>query len=278
LERNKFTFSQVAPTEIVVIPRGIKFQINAANSGPARGYICECFSGHFRLPDLGPIGANGLANVQDFKYPVADYEDSRETHVMLQKFLGKLFSAAVPHSPFDVVAWSGNYLPFKYSLKQFCAVNSVTFDHLDPSIFTVLTIPTSEPGVAALDFVVFPPRWAVQESTFRPPYYHKNCMSEFMGNIAGAYDAKPTGFSPGSASLHSIMVGHGPDANTYKAASDSKNAHFQGPVKMPEGSWSFMFETTYFLRLTQFAKEFQTDDKYHECWAGLPREFDPTRP
>jgi len=184
----------VSPGEIAVVQRGWRYAIFV--TGPSRGFIAEVFDGHFKLPELGPIGTNGLANARDFLHPVAAYEDRECNFTVIQKYSGDLFSATLDHSCFDVVAWTGAYVPYKYDLSKFCPVNSVLFDHMDPSIFTVLTCPTNSPGVASCDFVIFPPRWAVQEHTFRPPYYHRNCMSEFMGNIRGKYDAKPTGFFP----------------------------------------------------------------------------------
>ena len=234
---------RAAPGEFAVIPRGVKFSVALdapKGQAPTRGYICEVYDGHFIIPDLGPIGANGLANPRHFAAPTAWFENkafggktagtsptaavSSEPYELYNKFAGKMFVTEVETSPFDVVAWSGNYLPFKYDMAMFNTVNSVSFDHLDPSIFTVLTCQTASPGVAAIDFVVFPPRMAVQEDTFRPPYYHRNCMSEFMGNIMGQYDAKPEGFVPGSASLHSCMTGHGPDAATYDKFSRTESA------------------------------------------------------
>lgn len=272
--KTEFGELNVKPVEICIVPRGVRFQVSSVDGGPARGYICEPFDGHFQLPELGPIGSNGLANAKDFKYPVAKFENISAEYTLVQKFLGQLFHGAMDHSPFDVVAYSGNYLPCKYDMHKFCAVNSVTYDHLDPSIFTVLTVPTNEPGVACLDFVVFPPRWAVQENTFRPPYYHRNCMSEFMGNICGRYEAKPDGFLPGGGSLHSIMMGHGPDAKTYNKHSDAKKSNTHTAQRMPDDAYSFMFETTYFLRLTPWASQAPQDTEYYQCWEGLEKEFD----
>ena len=209
---------EVRPGEICVIQRGIRFKVDIASES-VRGYVCELFDGHFKLPDLGPIGTSGLANPRDFLTPVAWYENRETDFTIYTKFGGDLFSQKQNHSPFDVVAWHGNYTPYKYDLALFCAVNSVTYDHIDPSIFTVLTCQTADPGTAAMDFVIFPPRYMVQMDTFRPPYYHKNCMSELMGNICGAYEAKAKGFLPGGMTLHSCMVGHGPDANGFEKAS-----------------------------------------------------------
>jgi len=204
----------VAPLEICVIQRGIRFSIDLTEF--SRGWACEIFKGHFQIPDLGPIGANGLANPRDFDIPVAAYEKVSEEFTIVNKYLGEFFECKMDHSPFDVVAWHGNYAPYKYPLKKFNTMNTVSFDHPDPSIFTVLTAQTDEPGVATCDFVIFPPRWMVGEKTFRPPYYHRNCMSEFMGNIHGTYDAKEAGFGPGCSSLHSHMTPHGPEAEVFE--------------------------------------------------------------
>ena len=204
---SEFGKLKVEPKEIVVIPRGIRFSVDINQS--SRGWVCEIFNGHFRLPDLGPIGANCLANPRDFEAPVAWFEQKSENFEIFQKFGGKVFKCEMDHSPFDVVAWHGNYYPYKYNLEKFCTIGSISFDHPDPSIFTVLTCPSNEVGTAVCDFVIFPPRWLVGEHTFRPPYYHRNTMSEYMGNIYGVYDAKEKGFSPGCSSLHSCMTPHG---------------------------------------------------------------------
>lgn len=266
--QTEFGFLDVAPREIVVIQRGITFRV--AVDGPSRGYVCEVYGGHFQLPDLGPIGANGLANARDFLYPVAAYEDRDVEYVLVNKFGGRFFSALMKHSPFNVVAWHGNYAPYKYNLEHFNTMNSVSFDHPDPSIYTVLTCPTDTPGVALCDFVIFPPRWMVMDHSFRPPYYHRNLMSEFMGMIWGKYDAK-VGFQPGGASLHSCMTPHGPDTDTFIKASnvELKPEHFGGGL-------AFMFETTLMLRMTPWAHTApHRDMHYQKCWETLPRVFDP---
>jgi homogentisate 1,2-dioxygenase len=265
----------VAPREICVIQRGVRFSVDV--DGPSRGYVLEIFKGHFVLPDLGPIGANGLANPRDFLTPEAWYEDREDPFVIVNKFGGELFQAAMPFSPFNVVAWHGNYAPYKYDLDKFCCMNSVTFDHPDPSIYTVLTCQTDTPGLALADFVIFPTRWMVQEDTFRPPWYHRNVMSEFMGMVWGAYDAKEakgkSAFLPGGASLHSCCTPHGPDAVTFEKASTMELA----PVKFDKGL-AFMFETCHMLRLTEYAsKAPHLDHDYHKCWTALPKKFDPSK-
>eukprot|EP01059_Diplonema_ambulator_P028060 TRINITY_DN46774_c0_g1_i1.p1 TRINITY_DN46774_c0_g1~~TRINITY_DN46774_c0_g1_i1.p1 ORF type:complete len:451 (+),score=178.64 TRINITY_DN46774_c0_g1_i1:67-1419(+) len=260
---------QVRSGEICVIPRGLKFQVNNVSPN-CRGYVCEVFDGHFKIPDLGPIGANGLANPRDFLAPTAWYEDRVCAYKTFNKFGGDLWSYKADRSPFDVVGWHGNYVPVKYDLARFCAVNSVTFDHLDPSIFTVLTCQTADPGTAAMDFVIFPPRYMVQMNTFRPPYYHRNCMSEFMGNICGAYEAKEKGFQPGGATLHSCMTGHGPDAGGFEKASKLDTMEVQRPSKT---DLAFMFETTYMLKLSDFAYNNLKDEEYIKCWHGLKSHF-----
>ena len=258
----------VSPNEICVLPRGLKFRV-ALPDGKARGYICENYGAMFRLPELGPIGANGLANARDFQTPVAAYEDCDGDCKIIAKFQGNLWEAAIDHSPLDVVAWHGNYAPYKYDLARFNTMNTVSFDHPDPSIFTVLTSPSEIAGTANADFVIFPPRWMVAEKTFRPPWFHRNMMSEYMGLIHGAYDAKAEGFLPGGASLHNCMSAHGPDAETFAKASDAKLApHYI------RDTMAFMFETRYVIRPTKFALEtaaLQRD--YHECWQGLKKNF-----
>lgn len=257
-----------APGEIAVIPRGIKFRVELEER-QARGYICENYGLAFRLPDLGPIGANGLANPRDFLAPVADFEDLDGDFRIVSKFLGRLWEAEIDHSPLDVVAWHGNYYPYKYNLNLFNCINSVSFDHPDPSIYTVLTAPSAVPGTANCDFVIFPPRWMVAEHTFRPPWFHRNMMNEFMGLVFGQYDAKAEGFVPGGASLHNCMSGHGPDAETWEKATvaDLK------PVYLP-GTLAFMFETQMVVRPTRFALETRVlQHEYYECWQGLKNNF-----
>ncbi len=258
----------VVPGESCVIPRGIKFRVDLPD-GEARGYLCENYGALFRLPDLGPIGANGLANPRDFQYPVAAFEDLEGDFCLAARFQGNLWEARIGHSPLDVVAWHGNYAPYKYDLARYNTINSVSYDHPDPSIFTVLTSPLETPGTANVDFVIFPPRWVVAEHTFRPPYFHRNVMSEFMGLIFGQYEAKGTGFIPGGASLHNCMAGHGPDADAFEKASGADLA----PQKY-DHTLAFMFESRYVIRPTRYALEtaaLQPD--YFECWQGLRKNF-----
>ncbi|KAI0244016.1 hypothetical protein L0F63_003706 [Massospora cicadina] len=263
----------VHPTEICVIQRGIRFRVSLPD-GPSRGYVLEVFGAHFELPDLGPIGANGLANPRDFLTPVAAYEDLEESWSILNKYQGLIFQAEQSHSPFDVVAWHGNYAPYKYDLKKFNTMNTVSFDHADPSIFTVLTCKSNSPGTAIADFVIFPPRWTVAERSFRPPYYHRNIMSEFMGLIRGEYEAKADGFNPGGASLHSTMTGHGPDATAFQKGSEGELK----PVRLPENTMAFMFESSLMLKTTEWgSKESQVlDENYYKAWLDLPKLFNPS--
>ncbi|KAM7352857.1 homogentisate 1,2-dioxygenase [Cochliomyia hominivorax] len=266
----EFGKMKVSPNEICVIPQGIRYSVNV--SGPTRGYILEVYDNHFHLPDLGPIGANGLANPRDFLTPVAWFEDRQvKDFQIVSKFQGHLFVAKQNHSCFDVVAWHGNYVPYKYDLSKFNVINSVSFDHCDPSIFTVLTCPSSRYGTAIADFVIFPPRWSVQEHTFRPPYYHRNCMSEFMGLILGRYEAKEEGFMPGGATLHSMMTPHGPD---YKCFEGASNAKLQ-PERVAEGTQAFMFESSLSMAVTKWGEETcqKLDAKYYECWQALQNHF-----
>ena len=266
--RTEFGVLDIAPGEIAVVPRGVRFAVDL-QADSARGYVCENYGQLLRLPDLGPIGANGLANPRDFLAPIATYEDREGQFELLAKFAGKLWSAAIDHSPLDVVAWHGNYTPYKYNLAAFNAMNSVSFDHADPSIFTVLTSPSGIPGTANMDFVIFPPRWMVAEHTFRPPWFHRNVMSEYMGLVYGKYDAKAEGFLPGGGSLHNCMSGHGPDATTFEAAS---NAVLQ-PQKLDK-TMAFMFETRLLIHPTRIAMESpQLQKDYLQCWHGLKKHF-----
>jgi homogentisate 1,2-dioxygenase len=265
---------EAEPQEIVVIPRGVRFRVELLDTD-ARGYICENFGAHFRLPDRGPIGSNGLANSRDFLTPVAAYEDKDEPTELIAKFGGNVWSAQMNHSPFDVVAWHGNYAPYKYDLRRFNAIGSISFDHPDPSIFLVLHSASDTPGVSSIDFVIFPPRILAMQDTFRPPWFHRNVASEFMGLIHGAYDAKAEGFSPGGASLHNCMSGHGPDAETFEKAA---NADISKPHYITD-TMAFMFETRTIIRPTQRAlnlPELQT--QYADCWQGLEKHFDRTKP
>lgn len=252
---------EVKPGEICVIPRGIKFRV-ALPDGPVRGYVCENYGPALRLPELGPIGANGLANPRDFLAPVAAFEDIDGPYTIVAKFLGKLWEAEINHSPLDVVAWHGNYAPYKYDLAAFNCINSVSFDHPDPSIYTVLT-------TDGCDFAIFPPRWLVAEHTFRPPWFHRNVMNEFMGLIFGQYDAKAEGFLPGGASVHNCMSGHGPDAETFERASAAELK----PQYLAD-TLAFMFETKLVIRPTRFAMESRIlQHEYYECWQGLKKRF-----
>jgi homogentisate 1,2-dioxygenase len=263
----------VEPQEIVVIPRGVRFRVELADA-TARGYVCENFGALLRLPDLGPIGSNGLANPRDFLTPQAWYEDREGKFELVAKFMGNLWSAEIGHSPLDVVAWHGNYAPYKYDLRRFNTIGSISYDHPDPSIFLVLQSQSDTPGVDAIDFVIFPPRILAMEHTFRPPWFHRNIASEFMGLIQGVYDAKAEGFQPGGASLHNCMTGHGPDAETFDKASaiDTSKPNYI------RDTMAFMFETRAVIRPTQFALESaQLQPEYHRCWQGLRKNFDPKR-
>jgi homogentisate 1,2-dioxygenase len=258
------------PAEVCVIPRGVKFKVEL-KKGPARGYLCENYGAKFTLPNRGPIGANCLANARDFKTPVAAYEDKETRCSVTVKWCGKFFTTTIDHSPLDVVAWHGNYAPFKYDLRTFSPVGALLFDHPDPSIFTVMTAPSGEEGAANVDFVIFPERWQVAEHTFRPPWFHINIMSEFMGLIYGRYDAKPDGFVPGGVSLHNCMLPHGPDASAFNKATTEKLE----PVKL-SNTLAFMFETRYPQHLTRYAAELSTmQGDYQACWSGLGRRFKP---
>ena len=256
-----------APGDVLLIPRGLAFKVDVDE--PAIAYVCENYGAHFRLPELGPIGSNGLANARDFEAPVAVFESDDGPYQMLKRYGGALWTATQAHSPFNVVAWHGTLAPLRYDTKHFNAVGSISFDHPDPSIFTVLTSPSDTPGTANCDFVIFPPRWLVAEDTFRPPWFHRNVMSEFMGLVYGQYDAKPEGFRPGGASLHNCMVPHGPDAEAFDRASNAALA----PHKL-DATLAFMFESRWCFHLTEWAqRDGARDLNYADCWTPLADHF-----
>lgn len=274
LLRTELGLLAARPGEVALIPRGVRFRVELLDTGeaPARGYVCENYGQPFELPALGPIGANGLAAARDFQAPVAAYEDSERPTEVINKFCGNLWSATYDHSPLDVVAWHGTHVPYVYDLRRFNVLGSISYDHPDPSIFTVLTSPSDTPGLAGVDFVVFAPRWLVGEDTFRPPYFHRNVMSEYMGLIEGAYDAKtagPGGFVPGGGSLHNMMSAHGPDRETFDRASAAELK----PQKIDDGL-AFMFETRWPITATaQAAGADHLQRGYDDVWQGLQRHF-----
>jgi homogentisate 1,2-dioxygenase len=259
---------RVSPGEIAVVPRGIRFKVELTDAF-ARGYVCENFGANFTLPERGPIGANGLANERDFLAPHAAFEERNHTVQVVNKFGGNLWAADYGHSPLDVVAWHGNYAPYKYDTANYMVIGTISHDHPDPSIFTVLTSPTDTPGLANCDFVIFAPRWLVGENTFRPPWFHRNIMSEYMGLVTGEYDAKAEGFVPGGGSLHNTYTSHGPDADTYAKASTAELK----PQKL-EGTLAFMFESRWTILPARQAMEatFRQRD-YDAVWSGLTRNF-----
>jgi homogentisate 1,2-dioxygenase len=266
----EFGVIDAEPGEIVIIPRGVKMRVELRGE-PARGYVCENYGGAFTLPERGPIGANCLANPRDFLTPVAAYEQRDVASRLYVRWGGVMWSTDLGHSPLDVVAWHGNYAPYKYDLRRYSPVGPLLFDHADPSIYTTLTSPSETPGTANVDFVLFPDRWLVSEDTFRPPWYHMNVMSEFMGLVYGVYDAKPHGFVPGGISLHNCMTPHGPDAEAF--------AHASTVQLQPErlrGTMAFMFETRFPQRVSRFAAEApQLQADYADCWSGLVMRFQP---
>ena len=264
---------EVEPQEIALIPRGLRFTVSLPD-GEARGYVCENFGAMFKLPDLGPIGSNGLANPRDFLTPVAAYEDRDGRFELVAKFQGGLWRADIDHSPLDVVAWHGNYAPSKYDLRRFNTIGSISYDHPDPSIFLVLHSPSDSEGVSNIDFVIFPPRWLVAQDTFRPPWFHRNIASEFMGLVHGAYDAKAEGFVPGGASLHNSMSAHGPDAATFEKAT---NADLSKPDVIRD-TMAFMFESRHVIRpAAQALDAGHRQADYLQCWQGLARHFTPEK-
>jgi homogentisate 1,2-dioxygenase len=258
---------EAQPGHVAVIPRGVRFRVELLGVA-ARGYVCENYGSLLRLPELGPIGANGLANPRDIETPVAAFEEREDKVELVQKFAGHLWATELDHSPLDVVAWHGSYAPYRYDLARFNTVNTVSFDHIDPSIFTVLTSPSEIAGTANIDFVIFPPRWSVAEHSFRPPWFHRNVMNEYMGLIHGAYEAKPSGFVPGGGSLHNCLSAHGPDRESFAAASSASEA----PQHLD--SLAFMFETRFVLAPTKFALDTPAlQNDYDSVWAGFEKNF-----
>jgi homogentisate 1,2-dioxygenase len=269
----EFGLIEIEPGEIAVIPRGVKIRVELRD-GPARGYLCENYGGAFTLPDRGPIGANCLANPRDFLTPVAAFEDTDDASRLFVKWGGVMWATVLDHSPLDVVAWHGNYAPYKYDLRRYSPVGPVLFDHADPSIFTVLTSPSETPGTANVDLVIFPDRWAVAENTFRPPWYHMNVMSEFMGLVYGQYEAKPHGFVPGGISLHNTMLPHGPDVDAFEKASSVELK----PHRL-EATMAFMFETRFMQRVTAYAAQAEERQREYESYGRrLQKHFRPDRP
>ncbi|MEM8795368.1 MAG: homogentisate 1,2-dioxygenase [Pseudomonadota bacterium] len=269
--RTELGVIDLEPKEIAILPRGMVFSVDVIE-GPARGFVCENYGQKFDLPGRGPIGANCLANPRDFKTPIAAFEDREIPSRVIVKWCGHFHVTEIGHSPLDVVAWHGNYAACKYDLRTFSPVGAILFDHPDPSIFTVLTAPSGVEGTANIDFVLFRERWMVAENTFRPPWYHKNIMSELMGNIYGIYDAKPKGFMPGGMSLHNMMLPHGPDGPAFEGASRAD----LGPSKL-DNTMSFMFETRFPQHLTPFAANTAPlQDDYQDCWDGLKKRFNGT--
>jgi homogentisate 1,2-dioxygenase len=264
----------LSPGQVGVVPRGVRCAVRLPD-GRARGYACENFGALLKLPDLGPIGSNGLANPRDFETPVAAYEDREGDFELVARFQGAMWRADIGHSPLDVVAWHGNYAPWRYDLARFNTLGSISFDHPDPSIFLALHSPSDTPGTSNMDFVIFPPRWLVAQHTFRPPWFHRNVASEFMGLVHGAYDAKAEGFLPGGGSLHNGMIGHGPDAETFARASQADLAR----ADVITDSMAFMFESRHVLRPTAQALDASWRQRgYQDCWTGLGKRFDPARP
>jgi homogentisate 1,2-dioxygenase len=270
LLRTEFGLLHVEPGHVALVPRGVRFRVELLDES-ARGYVCENYGAAFRLPDLGPIGANGLANARDFLAPVAAYEDVEGPVEVVNKFCGNLWTATYDHSPLDVVAWHGNHLPYVYDLRRFNVIGTISYDHPDPSIFLVLHSASNTPGVSSIDFVIFPPRVLAMQDTFRPPWFHRNVASEFMGLIHGTYDAKAEGFLPGGGSLHNMMSAHGPDRETF----DRAGAAELRPQKVDDGL-AFMFETRWPVTATaQAARAEHLQRAYDDVWQGLQRHFRP---
>ena len=262
---------EAPPGEIVVIPRGLALARRTARRAVARLHLRELRADRCGCRSSARSARTALPMCAISSAPSPPTRTPRRRASMVAKFQGNLWAAEMDHSPLNVVAWHGNFAPYKYDLARFMVIGTVSFDHPDPSIYSVLTAPSDVPGTANIDFVIFPPRWLVGEDTFRPPWYHRNVMTEFMGLLHGAYDAKAEGFLPGGASLHNCMTAHGPDAETWERATRAELK----PHKL-EDTMAFMFESRYAMRLTRYAVESsELQHDYFEGWQGLEKHFPP---
>ena len=237
--------------------------------GPARGYLCENYGAKFTLPYRGPIGANCLANPRDFKTPVAAFEDKEAPCRLTVKWCGKFYACELDHSPLDVVAWHGNYAPYKYDLRTFAPIGALLFDHPDPSIFTVLTAPSGEEGTANVDFVIFPERWSVAEHSFPPALvsheYHERVHGAYPRAVRSQGARLPAGRHV-AAQLHAA-------AWTGRGIFRARLGGRAEPVKLAN-TLAFMFETRFPQHLTRYAAELETlQEDYSECWAGFKKRF-----
>ena len=236
----------VSPGEILILPRGIRFRVELPD-GRARGFVGELFNGHYRLPERGLVGANGLADERHFRAPVASFEDLEAPYEIVHKQGGDLWRTTVNASPFDVVAWHGRYAPFKFDLMDFNAYWGANWDHSDPSILTVLTSPHDDHGRNAVDFAVFRGRWDATQDTFRPPYMHRNSAVEFNAVIKsprtkGAY-------RPGAVTYTPYLMPHGVSVSGYEAAVGQSDEHANEPRRSSDDELWIQFESTYLLRV-----------------------------
>ncbi|KAF8812720.1 homogentisate 1,2-dioxygenase [Phlegmacium glaucopus] len=268
--QTEFGKLMVRSGELCVIQRGMKFKVILPD-GPSRGYIQEIYGSHYILPELGPLGGNGLANSRDFESPVASFDIDQSLWHIVYKVCGQLHLCVQEHTPFDVVAWHGNYVPYKYAMEKFINVGSISKDHIDPSIFCVLTAKSKQPGVPLADFLIFSPRWDVASGTFRPPYYHRNSSTEFMGLIYGVYGGRSDGFQPGGASYETGFCPHGVSYDEFKKASEADLV----PMRISEGTIAFMFESSMMFTITDYAMNRSGKLHVHEpkMWDNLKGQF-----
>ncbi|KAK0434287.1 homogentisate 1,2-dioxygenase [Armillaria borealis] len=241
--QTEFGRMMVRPGELMVIQKGMKFKVSLPD-GPSRGYVQEIFGSHFELPDLGPIGGHGMANPRDFEVPLASFEIDETSWE--GKIGGQLFSAAQDHIPFDVVAWQGNYVPYKYAMEKFIFVGSVSKDHLDPSVFTVLTAKSKATGIPLVEILTVSERWNVASDTFRPPYYHRNNATEILCFISGERGGR---YVPGGIVLQTVFCPHGPPPEVHKAAIVAELK----PERISKGSMAIAIETPMILSMTDYA-------------------------
>ncbi|KAH9874017.1 hypothetical protein IAQ61_004645 [Plenodomus lingam] len=264
------------PGEICVIQRGIRFCMNLApDTKVARGYITEVWGSMWELPDLGPLGGHGLANPRDFLYPVAAIDDN--LHVdwqIVNKINGELVAIQQDHSPFDLVAWHGNVVPYKYDLTKFSSQNSTSIDHTDPSIFTVLTAKSRDPLTPLADFLWFGPRWDVATNTFRLPYFHRNSASEFLACLYGQGLGRSDDFQPGGGSFEG---GHTPHGGFHEGYQHGMRIHESQPEKILTEQLTIMIESSRLFLWTEWARKgcgvIDEHGTNYKVWEALPDRF-----
>ncbi|EOO02373.1 putative homogentisate -dioxygenase protein [Phaeoacremonium minimum UCRPA7] len=248
--QTEFGHLMVRPGELAVIQAGMRFTVRLPD-GVGRGYIQEVFGSHYELPELGPVGSNGMALARDFEIPVASFDVDQSKWTIVVKLVGQLFAYEQNHTPFDVVAWHGTYAPYKYAMEKFINSATVDRDQSDPSIYCVLTAKSKIPGVSLSDFLIFTPKWSVTRNTFRPPYYHRNVATELMGMIYGTWAGSATLLEPGGLTYEPSYMPHG---ESYERWKEATSVDLQ-PQRMGEQSMAFMMHISGHVSLTKYALE-----------------------